>query len=103
VLAWSPSFGGDAHAGCTETSVMLALTPDRVRLDAAQAGNNDPLQTLLPRLQEKGLLGVTANGVLGDPAGANAEEGERLLQQAGVELAGLVAGHAACRAWGGAG
>ncbi|RAG82428.1 mycofactocin biosynthesis peptidyl-dipeptidase MftE [Streptacidiphilus pinicola] len=103
VLAWAPRFGGDAHAGRTETSVMLALAPHNVRLDAAEAGNTDSIQSLLPRLQVHGLLGVTANGVLGDPAGANAEEGEWLLQRAGAELAGLVAGHAACRVFGGTG
>ena len=29
VRAWHARFGGDAHAGRTETSLMLALEPDR--------------------------------------------------------------------------
>ena len=90
VLAWAPRWDGDAHAGRTETSVMLALAPHRVRLDAAQAGNTSPVRDLLPRLREGGLAAVTANGVLGDPAGANAEEGDMLLRRAAAELAHLV-------------
>ena len=31
VRAWSPAFGGDAHAGRVETSLMLALAPERGR------------------------------------------------------------------------
>ena len=90
VLAWAPRWDGDAHAGRTETSVMLALAPHRVRLDAARAGNTSPVRDLLPRLREGGLAAVTANGVLGDPAGANAEEGDTLLRRAAAELAHLV-------------
>ncbi len=90
VLAWSPHWDGDAHAGRTETSVMLALAPHRVRLSAAQAGNTSPIQDILPRLRQGGLAAVTANGVLGDPAGANAKEGEALIRRATAELAELV-------------
>ena len=39
VLAWHAGLpGGDAHAGRFETSVMLALAPGAVRLDAAERG-----------------------------------------------------------------
>ncbi|MET7541338.1 mycofactocin biosynthesis peptidyl-dipeptidase MftE [Streptomyces sp. NPDC005507] len=93
VLAWGPRWGGDAHAGRTETSVMLALAPHLVRLDAARAGNTAPVHTLLPRLREAGLSGVTENGVLGDPGGANAEEGRLLVQRAVAELADRVTRH----------
>ncbi|MFI7006578.1 mycofactocin biosynthesis peptidyl-dipeptidase MftE [Streptomyces sp. NPDC050145] len=93
VLAWGPHWDGDAHAGRTETSVMLELAPHAVRLESARAGNTAPVHTLLPRLQESGLAAVTANGVLGDPAGASADEGRRLLRQAVAELVDLVARH----------
>ncbi|MDP9434422.1 MAG: mycofactocin biosynthesis peptidyl-dipeptidase MftE, partial [Actinomycetota bacterium] len=43
VRAWSPSWPGDAHAGRTETSVQLALSPGRVALHAAAAGAPVPL------------------------------------------------------------
>ena len=70
---------GDAHAGRSETSVMLALAPGAVRLDAAERGEVRPLDEILPLLRERGVRAVSANGVLGDPAGASAAEGERLL------------------------
>lgn len=69
----------DAHAGRTETSIMLALAPQVVRLDLARAGNTAPLASLLPAMRAGSVRAVTENGVLGDPAGANAEEGEALL------------------------
>lgn len=92
VLAWSPGWGGDAHAGRTETSVMLALAPDLVRLDRAEAGNTAPLERLLPELRRAGVRAVTPNGVLGDPRGASAEEGAALLGAAITHLAGLATG-----------
>ncbi|MQA63357.1 MAG: mycofactocin biosynthesis peptidyl-dipeptidase MftE [Actinophytocola sp.] len=80
VLAWFPSGpADDSHAGHTETSVMLRLRPADVTLDAAEAGNTRPLPTLIDRLRGGGVRQVSPNGVLGDPAGATAEHGERLL------------------------
>ncbi|SHN48136.1 mycofactocin biosynthesis peptidyl-dipeptidase MftE [Cryptosporangium aurantiacum] len=90
-LAWAPRWRGDAHAGRTETSVQLALDPHRVRLDRAEPGNTAPLSDLLPVMREQGLRPVTANGVLGDPSGADAEEGTRLLAEATDDLATTVA------------
>jgi mycofactocin system creatininase family protein len=89
VRSWSPSWGGDAHAGRTETSLQLALHPGLVRLELAEAGTTAGLRELLPELRRSGVRGVSPNGVLGDPAGASAEEGERLLQ-AGVRALALV-------------
>jgi creatinine amidohydrolase len=71
--------GGDAHAGRTETSMMLALSPCDVRLDAAEAGDTRPLAQIMPALRAGGVRAVSPNGVLGDPAGASAAEGEMLL------------------------
>ncbi|MGH3564718.1 MAG: mycofactocin biosynthesis peptidyl-dipeptidase MftE [Pseudonocardia sp.] len=71
--------GRDAHAGRTETSVLLALAPDLVRGAWAAAGNAEPLQTLFPALVRGGVAAVSPNGVLGDPTGASAAEGEWLL------------------------
>jgi creatinine amidohydrolase len=75
-FACSP--GGDAHAGRTETSLLLALAPGLVGPDRA-AGNPAALGELLPAMRAGGVAAVSPNGVLGDPAGASAEEGERLL------------------------
>ena len=69
----------DAHAGRVETSLMLAIAPQLVRLDLAQPGATEPLTELLPKLMEGGVGAVSANGVLGDPRGATAAAGTRLL------------------------
>jgi creatinine amidohydrolase len=74
-----PGDGGDAHAGRTETSLMLALAPSEVLLDRAVAGDTRPIAELLPELRAHGVRKVSPNGVLGDPAGASATEGTRLL------------------------
>jgi creatinine amidohydrolase len=82
--------GGDAHAGRTETSLVLALAPALVRA-AAAAGNPAPLDALLPAMRAGGVAAVSPNGVLGDPAGASAGEGERLLAGMAGRLAVAVA------------
>ncbi len=69
----------DLHAGRTETSLMLHLAPWLVRLDRAEAGDTRPLREILPLMLAGGVAAVSANGVLGDPAGASAAEGKRLL------------------------
>jgi creatinine amidohydrolase len=81
-----PRWEGDAHAGRTETALMLALRPDVVRLDKAAAGDTRPLAELLPALRASGVQGVSANGVLGDPREATAEEGRALLESAVTDL-----------------
>ncbi len=79
-LAWHAGLpDGDAHAGRFETSVMLALAPETVRPDAAERGDTRPISQIMPTLRERGVRAVSGNGVLGDPAGASAAEGERLL------------------------
>jgi creatinine amidohydrolase len=85
--------GGDAHAGRTETSMVLALDPALVRAERA-AGNTAPLHELLPAMRAGGVGAVSPNGVLGDPAGASAAEGERLLTELASMLLAAVAGWA---------
>ncbi len=71
---------GDAHAGRVETSLVLAIAPDLVRRARAEPGNTaSSLADLMPALRAGGVRQVAPNGVLGDPSGANAVEGERLL------------------------
>jgi creatinine amidohydrolase len=81
VLVWNPPWRGDAHAGRTETSVQLALDPHRVGPGREPGATND-LAELMPALRRGGLRSVTDNGVLGDPTGASAEEGQQLLLEA---------------------
>ena len=80
VLGWSPSGpADDSHAGRTETSAMLALRPRAVRAEAMAAGNTRPLGDIAAALRESGVRAVSPGGVLGDPTGASAEQGHRLL------------------------
>ena len=72
---------GDAHAGRTETSLLLHLAPWLVRLHRAQPGNTRPIAELLPSLMAHGVRTVSPNGVLGDPTGATAAEGADLFEQ----------------------
>jgi mycofactocin system creatininase family protein len=81
VRAWMPNWRGDAHAGRSETSLQLALAPGRVRLDRAEPGDRRPISELLPLLRASSVRAVSANGVLGDPAGASAAEGDALLRE----------------------
>lgn len=71
--------GADAHAGHTETSVMLHLSPADVRTQMRRAGNVEPLADLMPRLRSGGVAAVTEIGVLGDPTTATGEEGARIF------------------------
>ena len=82
--------GGDAHAGRTETSLMLAIDPDVVRADLAAPGRTEPIEVLLPQLRAEGVRPVSSNGVLGDPRGASADEGASLLAAMTEALCGAV-------------
>lgn len=80
VRSWSTSVpGGDAHAGRTETSLLLAIAPETVRLERAEPGATEPFGELVDRLRDEGVRSVSPNGVLGDPDGANAAEGSAML------------------------
>jgi creatinine amidohydrolase len=85
-VAWFPCgvTGGDAHAGRTETSLMLHVEPMGVLGERAVAGDATPIADLLPRLRTEGVRAVSPTGVLGDPVGATAAEGAELL----ADLAG---------------
>ncbi len=73
--------GGDAHAGRTETALLMHLCPDAVRPDVAEVGELAPVGELIDRLRRDGVRSVSPNGVLGDPRDATPEEGERLLTE----------------------
>ncbi|MFC8517192.1 mycofactocin biosynthesis peptidyl-dipeptidase MftE [Streptomyces sp. NPDC057257] len=79
--------GGDAHAGHTETSLMLHLAPELVHMDRAWRGNPTPIRELMPALVAGGVAAVSASGVLGDPTTATAEEGARLFDALVADVA----------------
>ena len=91
VFPWWPRIdGGDAHAGQTETSLLLALAPQLVRGDRAAAGRTDPVDTLIGEIREGGIRSVSPNGVLGDPRGASSAAGRRLLTKLTIDLVAAV-------------
>jgi creatinine amidohydrolase len=81
-----PASEGGLHGGQWETSMMLALHPELVKMDRAVAGYTGDLETGLPRFLGEGVHVLTDTGVIGDPANASAEHGrlyvERLLDLA---------------------
>jgi mycofactocin precursor peptide peptidase len=93
-VAWFPCgvAGGDAHAGRTETSLMLHVEPEGVRTALAAPGATAPLAELLPRLRTEGVRAVSPDGVLGDPTGASAEEGRAQLDDLAGRLVAAAVG-----------
>lgn len=81
--AWCPCLaeGGDAHAGHTETSLLLHISPADVDTAAWCSGNREPLATLLPQMRHGGVAAVSEVGVLGDPTTATPVEGARIFER----------------------
>jgi len=83
ILVWWPPRPtdprADAHAGWTETSLMLHIAPALVRLSVVGPGESRPLTALAPDLRRAGVRAVSPNGVLGNPSGASAAHGARLF------------------------
>jgi len=79
--AWCPCVAedGDAHAGHTETSVLLHISPADVRSEGWCSGNQEPLVNLMPRMRHGGVAAVSEVGVLGDPTTATAADGARIF------------------------
>jgi mycofactocin system creatininase family protein len=71
----------DAHAGHTETSVLLHISPADVWIDERVPGNSAPLGQLMPAMRQGGMAAVSEVGILGDPTTATAEEGARIFAE----------------------
>jgi mycofactocin system creatininase family protein len=82
-VVWCPcaAQNADAHAGHTETSVLLHISPTAVCVDELLPGNREPLAQLMPQMRQGGVAAVSELGILGDPTTATAEEGERILAE----------------------
>ena len=81
--------GGDAHAGRTETSLMLHLAPDEVGSSRPRRRHPPAASPAAPAAAH-GVKAVSPTGVLGDPAGASAEEGRRHVRTMVSRLVGLI-------------
>lgn len=71
----------DFHAGHTETSLLLHLSPNEVRTERWVRGNTAPLADLMPSLRRGGVAAVSPSGVLGDPTTATAAAGSRIFAE----------------------
>jgi creatinine amidohydrolase len=90
VTLFQPRWEGDPHAGHHETALLLALDPERVRMDRAVSGDTRPLAMLMPQLTAHGVRAVSETGVLGDPTAATAAQGIALLDDLAAQLIGHV-------------
>jgi creatinine amidohydrolase len=71
-----------AHAGESETSIMMALEGGLVASDRFAPGYIGPLGEAEMRIIfEKGMPALTSNGILGDPRTSSAEKGEDYLER----------------------
>lgn len=73
------------HAGPVETSLMLAIS-GHVSMSRARRGFIEPIMSTAQRRRlaaraSRSFTSVAENGVWGDPRGATAERGERLLSE----------------------
>lgn len=80
-VGWCPCVAenADAHAGHTETSVLLHIAPEDVQTQHWRCGNCEPLVTLMPRIRQGGVVAVSAAGVLGDPTTATSASGAQIF------------------------
>jgi creatinine amidohydrolase len=72
-----PLAEGGLHAGEWETSMMLTIHPELVKMDRAQAGYTGDLETAVGSMFAGGVASISENGAIGDPTRASAEHGER--------------------------
>jgi creatinine amidohydrolase len=80
-VAWfaCASAVADAHAGHTETSMMLSVAPGRVNMESAPVGETAPLQEIFALLVARGVRAVSPSGVLGNASSATEADGNRYL------------------------
>ena len=68
-----------AHSGEWETSLMLALRPDLVKMDRSAQGFVGELSEIMAKVFD-GIANLDENGVLGDPRPATAEAGKKYME-----------------------
>jgi creatinine amidohydrolase len=69
------------HADIAETSLMMCLRSDSVRLDRFEVGHLGALsEEQLHSMWKNGIKSITDNGIIGDPHGSTVEIGEKCLE-----------------------
>ena len=96
---WQMLETGFDHAGEVETSIMMALHPNLVRMDLAQtgldikgqeSGSLFKLGTNMSINNPAGFVKFTKNGIWGNPFNANAIEGKKMLSQVIKKILSLI-------------
>jgi creatinine amidohydrolase len=72
---------GGIHAGEWETSMMLALRPELVRMERADSGYVGDLASGMQRFFSEGVHVLADNGVFGDPRRASAAAGKKYIER----------------------
>jgi creatinine amidohydrolase len=72
-----PLAEGGLHAGEWETSLLLAIHPELVSMQSAEAGFTGDLQEAIASMFAGGVASISENGAIGDPGRASAEHGRR--------------------------
>jgi creatinine amidohydrolase len=67
---------GGLHAGEWETSLMLAIHPELVRMESAETGFTGDLQEAAASMFTGGVASISPNGTIGDPSRSSVEHGE---------------------------
>jgi creatinine amidohydrolase len=67
------------HAGHTETSLLLHLNPQRVRLDRLEIGTIGDPHDLIEAMRKDGVAAIASNGIIGDATTASSEHGNAVL------------------------
>jgi len=78
-MGLTPAEGG-VHAGEWETSMMLALRPELVRMERAEEGYVGDLAAGVQRFFNEGVHVLAENGIFGDPRRASAEAGRKYIR-----------------------
>lgn len=86
------------HAGHFETSIMLLLAPDLVRMDRAERGFVGVAADASAVLRSEGMAALAPNGIIGDPAGADAAAGQRYLDALVTHVVDGIVEHRAAQA-----
>jgi creatinine amidohydrolase len=76
-----PAAEGGIHGGEWETSMMLSLRPELVKMDRAQPGYTGDLEPVFQALFAQGIESLSDTGVIGDPRRASAARGSRYIER----------------------
>jgi creatinine amidohydrolase len=82
-----------SHAGHFETSIMLALAPESVDMQAAPKGFIGSADEATAVMATKGMTAVSEIGVVGDARGATAEAGRQYLEVLVASVVSFIEAH----------